>query len=273
LRNTGECVADTCTGVCATEVESATCTMYGELPNRDGGSGQGGNGGAGSGGRRPLPEVDSGLGGDPDPEPGEGVEGSGCFSTADCMEDLACVDNIFNTGVCARPCESAEDCGTERCISYTGQAAAAHCVNVIRTEYEICGVGDTSICSTDLGLSCLYLPDLPIGICTRLCTAAGGEDDAGVPVDQCSADQSCIPDIVESTDGLDDGVCGDFVERGVECGILNGQFCQDGDVCALEDPLDEESDLRCFQDCSEIGAECDEGTCTDYRGEFAYCVP
>ena len=171
-------------------------------------------------------------------------------------------------GVCAAACEVDGDCDGGQCISYTGAAADAHCVNVVEEEYEVCGVADTSVCSEEL--TCLDFPDLPVGVCVSLCAIDGaGGDDAGVDgpplVSECSGGQSCIEGILaDPTAG--EGVCGMLVERGALCGLDIGLYCPEGDVCAPEDPDDENSAGRCFQDCSTgTGSECEEGTCVRSR--------
>jgi hypothetical protein len=231
--------------------------------------------GAADGGVRPR--IDAGPVGD-----GPGDEGWPCTSTDPCNGDLRCATTPFTlggevVGVCAVACDDETDCGDgNQCISYTGDAADAHCVNVVEDEYEVCGVADTSVCSDEL--TCLYFPDLPVGVCVSICnTEGGGEQDAGTDepntVAMCSGDQTCIEGILAMPEP-GEGVCGTLVQRGELCGLDFGLYCPEGDVCAPEDPEDESSDARCYQDCStETGAECDEGACTLVPGLFAYCLP
>jgi hypothetical protein len=232
-------------------------------------SGTSGSGGSG-------PGIDAGPVGE-----GPGDEGWPCSRTDPCNDDLRCATTPFTVsgtpvGVCAAACEVDADCDGGQCISYTGAAADAHCVNVVDEEYEVCGVADTSVCSETL--TCLYFPDLPVGVCVSLCATDGaaGGDDAGVDepglVSECSGDQSCIEGILaDPTAG--EGVCGMLVERGDLCGLDIGLYCPEGDVCAPEDPEDENSAGRCFQDCSTgTGSDCEEGTCVLIPNLFAYCI-
>ena len=233
----------------------------------DGGmAGQGGAGapGGGSGGG-------SGQGDE------EGSEGWPCTSAKPCLEGLICAGSPITIdgipiGVCGMACQGDMQCSGGSCITYTGAAADAHCANIVDEEFGLCGVADTSLCSDDK--TCLYLPGAPVGVCVTLCGLDGapaGDEDAGVgePVlGGCAAEQACIPDIVTSGEG----VCGTIVERGEECGVDIGMFCSAGDICAFEDPTDENSTLRCFQDCSTTETPCEEGTCVIVQGMFAYCI-
>lgn len=236
--------------------------------NGGGGSGGGGNRrDSGTDGRR-----DGGFDGDV-----EGSEGWPC-SDDECIDGLRCNASPLTIqgmpiGVCGAPCEDSSECNGGRCISYSGETGDAHCVDVVEEEYAICGVAETSVCSDDL--TCLYLPNLPVGVCVRLCALDGGaaaDEDAGAGVGECSGQQTCI-DGVLADPPPNQGVCGTLVDRGDECGIDFGRFCRDGDVCAPEDPRDDGSPTRCFQDCSTADAECDEGTCTLVETLFAYCRP
>lgn len=242
--------------------------------NGDGDSGSGGSDAStsGTGGGGSLPRPDSGMGGD------QGDEGWPCTPSEPCNGDLRCAATPFEingtaVGVCAVACENNTDCEDGgQCITYSGDETDAHCVNVIEEEYELCGVADTSICSEDL--TCLYFPDYPIGVCVSLCTTgAAGDEDAGAapPAGMCSGAQTCIEGILADP-AANEGVCGTLVERGEECGLEIGMYCGQGDVCAPENPNDDTSTQRCFQDCSEPDAECDEGTCTVVQGLFAYCM-
>jgi hypothetical protein len=244
----------------------------------DGGAGTGAGAGAGgsgatggSGGRPMLPGVDGGAG--RDAGPGETEEGGPCLTAEECQvvdgEQLACVDVGFNFGVCARSCLSNADCGAELCVSFTGMSADAHCINLVNEEYAYCGIAETSDCLDTADLTCLYLPDLPIGVCTKLC--ASGGDDGGVPDPICSDEQFCRGGIVNSNGGPIDGVCGTAAARGETCGILEGAFCDEEDVCSPDVPADEESPFSCHQSCSETGTVCETGTCMQYQGVF-YCL-
>jgi len=218
---------------------------------------------------------------DAGPGDGPGDEGWPCSRTEPCNGDLRCATTPFTVGgtpvgVCAVACEVDGDCDGDQCISYTGAAADAHCVNVVDEEYEVCGVADTSVCSPEL--TCLYFPDLPVGVCVALCAIDGmaSGEDAGVDgpalVAECSGEQTCIDGIL-AMPAPNEAVCGTLVERGDLCGLDIGLYCPEGDVCAPEDPDDEDSAGRCFQDCSTgTGTECEEGTCVLVPGQFAYCI-
>ncbi len=251
----------------------------GGAANGAGAGGTGGGGMGGTGGRTPLPGLDGGAatGGDGGIDVGEGEEGFPCLTEADCGlstegTQLSCVASGFQEfGVCARSCTSDNDCGTEVCrIAPGGAAADAHCVNLLNEEFALCGIVETSDCADAAGLSCLYLPDSPYGVCTTLCTSSS--DDAGVADPICDADQFCRGGIVGmQTPDDPDGVCGMHAARGEVCGIFEGSFCNDGDLCAPEDPADEESAFICRQDCTEAGTVCETGTCTQLQGAF-FCL-
>ena len=240
------------------------------------GAGSGGMGGAsggmgGAGGRPPLPELDGGAGNDA--AVGDLVEGAPCLTTAECEDGLACVESGFaNFGVCARSCASDDDCGGETCVSISGAPADAHCINLINEEFELCGVIDTSNCAPAAGLTCLYLPDVPYGVCTTLCSSGG--DDAGAPNDACDADQFCRGGIVSTNQpGQEDGICGAHASRGETCGIFEGAFCDPGDVCAPASlPVTDDTEFVCRQDCTEDPDSCADGTtCTMHQG-FFFCM-
>jgi hypothetical protein len=225
----------------------------------------GGDGGGGS-----LPRRDGGIAEE------EGGEGWPCTATEPCNADLRCAATPFAingraVGVCAVACENSDECEGGECITYSGAAADAHCVDVIDEEYELCGVADTSICSTDL--TCLYFPDYPLGVCVALCSIGGGDEDAGAgqPSATCSGQQTCIDGILADP-AANEGVCGTLVDRGEECGLEIGLYCAQGDVCAPENPNDESSAQRCYQDCSTADAECETGTCRLVQGMYAYCL-
>jgi hypothetical protein len=225
-----------------------------------------GNGGSGGGG---LPRRD---GGEPTEEGGEGWP---CNRTTPCNTDLVCAATPFTlngqqVGVCATPCDAVADCDEgDQCITYSGSAADAHCVNVIDMEYELCGVADVSVCSEEL--TCLYFPDFPLGVCVSLCNTGAGDEDAGAMTSMCSGAQTCIEGVL-AMPAPGEGVCGTLVERGEECGLETGRYCGDGDVCGPEDPSDEMSAQRCYQDCSQAGAECEMGRCTIVENRIAYCL-
>lgn len=244
----------------------------------DGGAANGGEGGesgqagGGTGGRPPLPGVDSGT---PDAGPGDGEEGFPCLSVDDCglTDDgtqLACVSSGgFNFGVCARSCASDDDCGAELCVSYSGLRADAHCIDLVNEEFKECGVVFTSDCSEAAGLTCLYLPDQPFGVCSTLC--ASSDDDGGVPDPVCKDDQFCRGGIVSDNGSGIDGVCGMHAARGEECGIFMGAFCGEDDICTPNDVDDEESPFTCHQNCTQAGSTCETGTCTQFQGLF-FCL-
>jgi len=183
-------------------------------------------------------------------------------------DPLVCVASGFSFGVCARSCASDDGGGNELCVSYSGERADAHCINLINEEFAICGVAETSDCLEEAGLTCLYLPDLPIGVCSTLCMSGGDTDGGGVPDPICDADQFCRGGIVNDNGSGIDGVCGTSAARGEPCGIFMGAFCGDGDVCAPDDPADEESDFSCHQSCSQSGSTCDEGACVQFQRVF-----
>lgn len=239
-----------------------------------GGDGDGSSVGDGDGDLRPRVTPDGGGMGDP----GDGIEGAPCNTVADCGQDFSCVANIFNVGVCARPCTSAMDCNTdefERCLTYTQFEADAHCVNDVEEEYGLCGVADTSICAGNR--ECLYFPDLPLGVCVDLCPLAGGDgadggddSDGGLPTGliNCDSEQTCL-DILANAAGA--GVCGTVVDRGAECGLDVGLYCEEGDLCRRQDPENFDEAPVCRQDCSAT-LECDEGDCTRLDLDTRVCI-
>jgi hypothetical protein len=243
------------------------------------GSGSGGSrSGSGSGGSSSS-TTDGGIG-----PSGPGEEGAPCDAMHKCNGKLNCVASIFqNLGVCARGCTKSTDCteAGEVCFSYSGAAADGHCVNKVTEEYGTCGVAETSVCDHR---SCLYLPDLPIGVCVDTCalSSSASGDDAGaagaVPdgAVMCAAKESCI-DGVLSGPLPNEGICGVVVKRGDSCGIEKGIYCPSGDICAPKDPKDLNSDPQCFQDCSDNnGAPCTSGKCVIVQDQgtdlFAYCM-
>jgi len=211
-----------------------------------------------------------------------------------CQAKLKCVESLFTVGVCGRPCKTDTDCGhdDEVCYSYSNQAKDGHCVNLVKDEYARCGVGDTSRCD---GRSCLYLPNAPVGVCIDTCALDGtappsdagvaDEDGGTAPDTQSSADagslpkgavacpgsETCIDDIL-SDPMTNEGVCGTVAKRGDPCGILQGIYCETGDICAPQDPSDLTSKLRCFQDCRSLDGTCDKGKCVIVQNLFAYCM-
>jgi hypothetical protein len=207
-----------------------------------------------------------------------GDEGWPCGAVDPCNGDLVCAatpfrDGDMTIGVCAEACDPSGNCDDGECISYTGEPADAHCVNVIDEEYEFCGVADTSVCSREL--TCLYFPDQPVGVCVMICAADDGADagvDAPGVTGMCSGEQSCIEGVLSDPEP-GEGVCGALVERGESCGLDTGRYCGEGDICAPEDPDDASSAWHCFQDCStQTGSDCEEGTCTLLGNQFAYCI-
>jgi hypothetical protein len=257
----------------------------GKKDDADASTPAGGSGGLSGGG------VDGGIGPD---APGD--EGWPCqFQKGECNTGFICVENIFADqngqaiGVCARECKqgSTADCRSgEMCFSYTGNDADAHCVNLVADEYGVCGVGDTSVC--DKKRSCLYFPNSPFGVCVDICSVAGGEADAGADDDggvsqqgtggsggssdavTCRSGETCV-DGVLSDPMSSEGVCGVVVERGGECGIDVGKYCNPGDICAPEDPDDLMSTPRCFENCGDTGM-CKQGQCIVVQQSFAYCM-
>jgi hypothetical protein len=242
--------------------------------NAGGGAGNGsdaggisGNGGSGGGG---LPRRDASV-------PSEGEEGYPCNEAQPCNADLVCAATPFAingrpVGVCGVPCDAVTDCNDgDQCITYSGAATDAHCVNTIDTQYELCGVADTSVCSEEL--TCLYFPDFPLGVCVSLCNTGGGDSDAGTSsATMCSDAQMCIEGVLADPEP-GEGVCGTLVGRGDECGLEMGRYCGDGDVCGPQDPNDDMSAQRCYQDCSQAGSTCPSGTtCTIVENRIAYCL-
>jgi len=236
-----------------------------------GAGGIGGGGMGGDGGRQTLPEPDGGAGDAGPPPVGEGEEGAGCRTAADCMlvdgTQLACV-NSGGFGVCARGCTTDDDCGTEICDSpYTGFAEDAHCIDLVNEEFGLCGGVVTGLCSSDAGLTCFLYSDLPLGVCMTQCTTAA--EDAGATDAMCKADQICVAGVVGGGDGTE-GVCGMQAGRGEACGSEMGKFCGAEDVCAPDDPNDMESPITCHQRCTRASDPCDEGACLQFRTSF-YC--
>jgi hypothetical protein len=248
---------------------------------RDGGT-KGGAGNDGSGGTSIGPQE-------------QGDEGWPCmFKDGDCNKGFTCVENIFADqtgkpiGVCARHCQPdmmPSDCEDgEECFSYTNKDADAHCVSLVTDEYGVCGVGDTSVC--DKKRSCLYFPNSPFGVCVDICSVSGGAGDAGAdedggavaqqpagsPTTMCTATGETCVDGVLSEPQSGEGVCGFLVDRGAECGLDVGKYCNSGDICAPEDPNDlMNSTPRCFENCSDTGT-CKKGNCIVVQGSFAYCM-
>lgn len=252
----------------------------GDKPDTKGDASTSGSGGSTPGlpGVRP-PRGDGGTtpgGADGGGVVGEGEEGAPCQATADCGTGLSCVDSGgFSLGVCARPCTQDTDCGLELCVSRSGLEADAHCENVQRAEFAYCGAVETAICGEPR--TCLYTtPGVPLGVCVSICAVDGapaaGDEDAGTSVVACAAAQSCVDvDLQDEADG-NKGFCAERAARGAECGIDLGKICEDVDICAPKDPAAKmPEDFRCREDCTMSGT-CAAGTCTDVRGEFAYCV-
>lgn len=262
--------------------------------NSDAGTPKGGSGGKSAGSSGLSGGTDGGTTIGP-AEPGD--EGWPCqFTSGECKTGFTCVENIFADqngkalGVCARHCQmqmTPSDCEDgEECFSYTGNDTDAHCVNLVTDEYGVCGVGDTSVC--DKKRSCLYFPNSPFGVCVDICAVSGGtagdagadedggtvlpQQDAGSPTTMCTgAGETCV-DGVLSDPQSGEGVCGFVVDRGAECGLDVGKYCNPGDICAPEDPNDlMNSTPRCFENCSDTGT-CKKGNCIVVQGQFAYCM-
>ncbi len=226
---------------------------------------------------------------------GTATEGSQCVKTADCGKGLSCVSDFNGSimvGICARACASDTDCGTERCFSETGNAADAHCVNVVRKEFGTCGLASTSVCGQPL--LCLYYSRTSAeGLCVNLCMLppapvdagtddAGAEDggtvakkDAGAAnqdagtANLCSTSQTCLSGIVDSPNH-DKGLCGTTAARGKACGLEMGIFCDTGDICEYDAPGSSTAARHCYQDCTTTN-KCDKGTCTP-DGSLGYCL-
>lgn len=216
---------------------------------------------------------------------GPGAEGAACNATIKCTGKLSCVASIFAdsqgkaVGVCGRGCTTATDCKTDEvCFSYSGASKDGHCVNVVKDEYGICGVADTSVC--DQTRTCLYLNE-PIGVCVDTCAldGAGAGDDAGTGAlpdgaVMCAGKETCVDGVI-STPQKNEGVCGIVAKRGETCGIEHGIYCPTTDICAPKDPKNPSSGLVCFQDCSAANAKCDKGKCVTVQNgsdSFAYCM-
>jgi len=209
---------------------------------------------------------------------GSGAEGAQCASTSDCGKDLTCVTVSQTLSVCARGCASDADCGAERCTAYTNDPADQFCVNSVREAFGRCGPADTSVCAN--GRTCLTYPSGD-GVCVEVCVVGSdadagvaNADDAGALPDgflECASTDTCIEGQIMQPTGVE-GICGGRAKRGAECGLELGLFCDTGDICAPPDLNDLTVQTRCYQDCSERGATCDKGTCTDFRGVVAYCL-
>lgn len=244
-----------------------------------GGSGSGGNGASGSGGNGGS--KDGGVG-----PSGAGEEGAPCDSTHMCKGKLACVESIFTVGVCGRGCTTATDCMTDEvCFSYSGLQKDGHCVNLVKDEYAVCGVADTSVC--DNNRPCLYLQGEAIGVCVDTCALNGSSasgDDGGVGgagaapppgAVMCAGKETCVDGVL--ADGVaNEGVCGTMAKRGEPCDSQKGIYCPPTDICAPKDPNDLTSEERCFQDCSATSTKCDTGKCLVVQNQgqplFAYCM-
>ena len=255
----------------------------------DSGKKSDGTGGSTTGTRDagPLSGGDSGIG----PQ-AVGDEGYPCQAASpDCNKGLICAENIFvdqngqSIGVCGRSCKTDPDCkADEICYSYTGRDQDAHCVTQVTKEYGICGVGDTSVCKDR---SCLYFPNSPFGVCIDTCalgaaTDGGSGDDGGAPEGlptgavECANGETCVDGVLsdptKNAQGKPlEGVCGNVIDRGGECGIDVGKYCMDNDICAPEDPTDLMSTPRCFENCGDDGS-CSKGKCIVVMQQFAYCM-
>ena len=229
--------------------------------------------------------VDGGGGGEDIGPSGPGDEGAPCDAANKCNAGFQCVKNVFTVGICARPCSDVDmsKCTKDEvCFGYTDAPADQHCTNIVTGEYDLCGVALTSVCNQR---SCLYFPNLPIGVCVDICDVGAQVPDAGVGGDDmgdggpagatdglamCRPTETCIDGIVDSP-RAGEGVCGTLVARGEECGLERGLYCASQDCCLAEDPSDDNSTLRCYQDCS-AGRKCDKGTCTLLGDTIARCI-
>lgn len=247
------CVALTLSFACGDDAKGTTPTPDAGSPMVD------------SGPQRP-PRTDAG------PIVGTGVEGGACVTAADCSEDLACVAYSQTLSVCARGCTNDSTCGTERCLTYTGELEDAHCTNTVREPFGLCGPTDTSVCAAR---TCLTFAT-GIGVCVDIC-AVGEDADGGVPdplpdgIVECAPGQYCADGIVQQATGIE-GVCVTRAARGEDCGLEQGMLCGEADVCAPSDATNLTSPTRCYQDCTERGTVCETGQCTDFRGQIAYCL-
>jgi hypothetical protein len=221
-----------------------------------------------------------------DAQLGTGEEGQPCRTVADCGLQLRCVSsplvdqNGAAVGICGRACGDVNDCDDmEQCFSYTQLPRDLHCVKAVTDEFGACGPTITSVCGEPL--LCLIPQNGSVGSCVKACSLSangetdGGAEDGGAAQEggdaaECSAGEMCLDRLLGAP--RDVGVCGKVVARGQDCGSSHGLYCADADdFCGPEHPDDRNSNLRCFQDCTNH-QKCDEGVCTSVNGLFAICI-
>jgi hypothetical protein len=247
----------------------------------DGSSGKGGQGGAaggsasgGSGGKAGGSAGSTAGAGGAQGGMGTREEGDQCMSTADCGMGLSCVAaEVQQTPIriCARPCTSASQCGSESCASpYTELAKDSICINTEPAPFGLCGAGVTAVCGG--GRVCLYFQQSTVGVCVNLC-ALDPTKDAGIDAisQTCPvAGQSCISGIVDDGGANEVGLCGVEVERDAECGLDTGKLCKGSDICVPDNFNDDNSPQHCREDCSKMGTCTAGGTCTVFQ-DITYC--
>jgi hypothetical protein len=194
---------------------------------------------------------------------GSGKEGVECKAHSECASGLSCLKAdqlVTDLKVCARPCDNDDGCeGDEVCKTITGEPSEAFCWNIEGEALALCGPGQTAMCDAEKNLGCLRIEDdersVANGVCLSPCEL--GKDDA------CSVGFACL-DIIDQDDA---GLCAKTVARGEVCDEPKGRFCEPGNLC-----LDDGSDWRCYQDCSESSSCDDEKECKDLsEDQGAYC--
>ena len=102
--------------------------------------------------------------------------------------------------------------------------------------------------------------------------------DAQAELHACESGQTCLKDLITTTDMLPIGVCGKSAMRGEACDFNGGIVCADAmDACAPSDPMRLDSEARCYQDCTTPMTMCDAGTCTEAKDMMgmvlgSYCL-
>ena len=180
---------------------------------------------------------------------GSGKEGLDCDSHADCASGLRCLradDRVADLKVCARPCEGTDDCkDEERCLTLTLDPADSLCWKTEGEALSLCGPRYTALCDESKNLGCLRVEDenesIAAGVCLSPCEL--GKQDS------CSSGFACL-DIIDEDDR---GLCAKTIERGAVCDEPKGEFCEPGNLC-----LRDQSEWRCYQDCSESSSSCDD---------------
>jgi hypothetical protein len=245
----------------------------------DGASGKGGEGGAagdsaGSSGGKAGGGAGSAGGAAGETGSGSLEEGDQCMTTAMCGTGLSCVPARVGQvaiRICARPCTSPSQCGSESCASpYTMMPKDNICINTEPAPFALCGAGVTAVCGGDR--VCLYFSQSTVGVCVDLCaldpTKDAGFDD--LPLTCPVAGQTCIGGIVDDGGAEAVGLCGTEVDRDAECGLDSGKLCKGTDICVPDDFMDDESPQHCREDCSKAGTCTSGGMCTVYQ-EITYC--